>query len=294
LQREQISTALASLANYTLYGALSRCAELGFSAIGFLAMAGARHSIGDLPGFGFDELKRTEREELRQATQPFRRVSLHAAFQDAPHVTYNRHIMETSKQLVKTPMEAAANLGADAVAIHVNSRPYFDAANYWNPLVAVLREQGDYGMLLCVRVGVETGYPRDLQSFLRIILEADHPMVGATLDVGHVAFSVERELWGTDACVRQHNQYIHDLCVPLGNKLFHMHIHDVRKEDWRDHRAVGTGIIDWPALFACLKAVNYKDCWNWSWRIPIVRKPSSGAKHTWKRCYEQSLTQTEL
>ena len=38
----------------------------------------------------------------------------------------------------------------------------------------------------------------------------------------------------------------------LGPKLLHLHLHDVRPDDMRDHRAVGRGLIDYPRLMAAL------------------------------------------
>ena len=46
MQAEQVSTALASLANYSLEEAIPKVGELGFLSIGFLCVGGARHSIG--------------------------------------------------------------------------------------------------------------------------------------------------------------------------------------------------------------------------------------------------------
>jgi sugar phosphate isomerase/epimerase len=31
----------------------------------------------------------------------------------------------------------------------------------------------------------------------------------------------------------------------------------VRRADWRDHRTLGTGVIDLPALFTALRGVGY-------------------------------------
>lgn len=45
----------------------------------------------------------------------------------------------------------------------------------------------------------------------------------------------------------------------LGPKLFHLHLDEVRRADWREHFVPGTGIIDWSRLFSSLAAVKYSD-----------------------------------
>jgi sugar phosphate isomerase/epimerase len=35
-------------------------------------------------------------------------------------------------------------------------------------------------------------------------------------------------------------------------------LHDVRADDWRDHREVGAGIIDFQRLFDALKRLSYE------------------------------------
>jgi sugar phosphate isomerase/epimerase len=45
----------------------------------------------------------------------------------------------------------------------------------------------------------------------------------------------------------------------LGERIYHVHLHDVRPTDWRDHRAPGRGLIDWPRLFAALVDLRYPD-----------------------------------
>ena len=262
MQVEQISTTLASLANDDLEAAIQKVADLGFASIGLLAVKGSRHSIGDLPGFWFDELSAGERANLKALLRPFQRLGLHAPFLDTPLLSYSRHVMATSRQLIRTAIEAAAYFGAETATIHVNTRRRFSLDDDWEALMTLLRDLGDYGALLGVKIGVETGFPPDINTFVRIVREVDHPFVGATIDVGHVAFGVEKALWGTDEGVTKHNDYLAWLCDEIGEKFIHMHIHDVRKSDWRDHRMVGGNAedhctIDWPRLFANLKRIDY-------------------------------------
>ena len=44
----------------------------------------------------------------------------------------------------------------------------------------------------------------------------------------------------------------------LGPKLFHFHADDVNAKTWRDHRTLGTGIVDWQRLLKYLAGAEYK------------------------------------
>jgi sugar phosphate isomerase/epimerase len=59
--------------------------------------------------------------------------------------------------------------------------------------------------------------------------------------------------------VRAYNDLLNELVAKLGPKLFHLHLDEVRRADWREHFVPGTGIIDWPRLFTSLAAVKYSE-----------------------------------
>ena len=103
---------------------------------------------------------------------------------------------------------------------------------------------------------METGYPVG-KAFPRLVHDIDHPAVGACIDVGHLVSSVGRERRNTDDGAKAYNEYLLDLVEVLGPKLWHFHIHDVRYDDWRDHREAGTGILDYAALVARLRKVSF-------------------------------------
>ncbi len=64
-------------------------------------------------------------------------------------------------------------------------------------------------------------------------------------------------MMGTPEGVAQANDNILRTIQGLGEKLFHVHFHDVRYEDWRDHRELGTGILDFSRIVAALDEVGY-------------------------------------
>lgn len=44
----------------------------------------------------------------------------------------------------------------------------------------------------------------------------------------------------------------------LGPKLFHFHVDEVRRSDWRDHRTLGSGLVDWNRLLRYLAQAGYQ------------------------------------
>ncbi|MBM4044649.1 MAG: sugar phosphate isomerase/epimerase [Planctomycetes bacterium] len=127
----------------------------------------------------------------------------------------------------------------------------------WPDLLDTYRALGDFGAKHGVRVCIETMWPPTVEQFVRLVHEIGHPFVGACVDVGHVAWTVPQKLRGTAEGVALYNDNLAALVEGLGPKLMHFHVHDVRPSDWRDHRACGTGCIDWSRLFGLLKGLGY-------------------------------------
>lgn len=257
LDTKRIGANIASLAHYPLWEAIDKIHDLGFRSIELLGVEGSRHSIGLLPGVWLDLMSQGDIERLQHSISRFEHVSIHAPFVDAPLFTYNRRIAQEAFRQVKSCIEIAGRLGMGAVAVHANPRRFLEARAYWDDLVSVFRQFGDVAGEAGTVVGVETGYPNRYAEFLDLIRDIDHPAVGATVDIGHVAFLDESEPRCTDAGVANYNRNLVSLCHDLNERLVHMHIHDVRFADWRDHRTVGTGVIDLAALFRTLRQIDY-------------------------------------
>ncbi|HET7767907.1 MAG TPA: sugar phosphate isomerase/epimerase family protein [Chloroflexota bacterium] len=257
----------ASLAGYSLEDALSTAAQLGFTAVELLAYEGATHSQGELCGVWFHDLDAAGKDRLLRLLEPFPRRSLHAPFQDAPLLTHNKRTRESALAQLRETIDLAAFIGAKAIATHANRRNNLPLESFWPELLDVYRRLGDYALTHGngVKLGVETGYPEDAQTFARLVLEIDHPAVGATLDVGHVRNSVPKNQWGTQVGVAKLNDDIEYLVTTLGDKLIHFHIHDVRRADFRDHRGLGNlqenGVIDFPHLIRALSRTPYAGLW---------------------------------
>lgn len=257
LDKTKIGANIASLANHPFWDSIDQLLQLGFHSVELLGMAGSRHSLGLLPGAWLDDLSAEEFERLRRALANFAHTSIHAPFVDAPLFTYNRRIAQEAFRQVKVCIEGAGHLEMRAVAVHANARRFIEPRDYWDDMVHVFRQLGEAAKEANVVVGVETGYPTRYDLFLQLIRDIDHPAVGATVDIGHVAYLEESEPRSTNEGIRNYNRNLVSLCEELGDRVVHMHMHDVRKVDWRDHRTVGTGVIDMRALFEVLKKIGY-------------------------------------
>jgi sugar phosphate isomerase/epimerase len=253
----RVGAGLGCFANVPFWAAVEQVKALGFQSIELLSVEGSRHSVGLLPGIWFDGMSDAELERLRAALAPFAHTSVHAPFVDAPLFTYNRRIAQEALRQVKTCIAAAGRLGMRAVAVHANRRGQLDARDYWDDIVLVFRELGDAAAEAGTVVALETGYPDRYQQFLDLVRQVDHPAVGACVDIGHVAFLHESGPRGTDEGVINYNRNLVSLCRELGPRLVHMHLHDVRRVDWRDHRQLGSGVIDLPALMGTLAELEY-------------------------------------
>lgn len=241
----RIALGLPSLAGYSLAEALSTARRLGFQSI--MALPGgphAEHSLGPFPTLGYYDLTPPQRRGLTEMLAGFKHIAIHQAW-DTRWAQW---------------IECAALVGARVVTIHAG-RPDTGQtdAGFIAARAAMLRRIGDYAGERGVRIGVENeGGP--CARYLGLVEAVDHPSVGATLDVGHCAY-IPRVLAVEDPDGRAValNETIHTMVEALGPRLFSVHVHDVQPGDWRDHHCVGSGIIDFPALFRALHRVHYTD-----------------------------------
>ena len=258
VDRSQIGASVASLADYSLVEALEKIREMGFESVELLAFEGARHSIGDLGGFWFDELTEKERDRLKEAVGAFGYVALHAPFIDMPLFTHNIGIKREAMSQIKQALEAAWYLGSEMVTVHANQKTFFELEEFWSEMVDTFRELGDFAQGCGVRLGIETGYPNTVRDYLKLFLDINHKAVGATVDVGHIVPYVPRKVLRSKEGVQAFNDTLMEIVRMLGSKVLHIHVHDVRKEDWRDHRTAGRGIVDFDRLFGFLAEIGYE------------------------------------
>jgi len=254
----KIGANVACLANYQFEDAINEIYKLNFPALGLLAFDGGVHSIGKLPGFWFDRLNRSERLNLRNLTQKFDTILIHAPFTDVPLFTYNVGIREEAIRQTISSIEAGAFLKATVITMHINTM----SIEYFNEIRSYIIETflylGDYAEYHNLKLGIETGFPNDIENYINLIKEINHPAVGATVDTGHIFNYVPLSYRKTDEGKTLLNRYLIEIITKLRNKVFHLHVHDVRASDWRDHRSVGSGIIEFPRVIDELTNIGYE------------------------------------
>lgn len=253
----QLSASTACAPNRSLAGAVDLFHRLGFPGIELLAFEGARHSQGDLPGRWLYALGPGELDTLREQFASFAPVTTHSPFIEVRLFAFNPGIRAETRRQLEGTIAGTAALGGIATVVHANVKPFYSLRETWADMVNTFRQLADIGAMYGVQVCVETMYPPTVDQFTALVHEVDHPFFGACVDLGHVAWTVPDPLRGTPDGVALYNDNVNTLCVALGEKLFHAHLHDVRPCDWRDHRACGTGCLDYPRLLDTLIALDY-------------------------------------
>lgn len=250
------SASMACFAGSRLEEALQQAAAMGFKAVELTLWGQAFHSVGDLPGFWWRELGAEGRRRLTVRLEAFEVADGHLPFVDCPLVSANKYVQELTRALYAEALEALAELGGRIGVFHLQPCAARSPEQLWQRLLEGCRWLGDAAAEAGVRVALETGYPAG-DAFARLVRQADHSAVGACIDVGHLAASVGREKQSTDQGAAAFNDYLLHLVDELGDKLWHLHVHDVRYVDWRDHRELGTGIINFPLLARRLRARGF-------------------------------------
>jgi len=261
MDKNRLGTNTASLPNRPLRDALAEAKRIRFKTIELLTFAGARHSQGDLAGFWFDKLSEEERAALYEVTRHFEHIAVHLPFHDMPLFSLNEDVAEAAKRQLKIGLDAVGFLGGEEATMHLQPRAGYEFREYWSECVKTLRELGDYAAQYNVRLTVETMMPRSIDEFVGLLFDVDHDNVGANVDVGHLVgcsdINVPADQRNTDDARQTYNDTLLRLVDALGEKLYHVHLHDIRANDWRDHRAAGRGGIDFPRLFTKLKQIGY-------------------------------------
>ena len=258
LDRSRLGASTACLAGFSLIEALEKLRSMRFQTVELIAYTGARHSVGDIPGFDFAAAGETEREEVFAATRPFRHISAHLPF-DFQLFAGDR---ERGLKLIKDALDGLAFLEGSLGVMHVGwpgeGQSFRDI---WNPMIETLRMLGDYAGERGLTIGIETMQPNSAIDFTALVFDTDHPAIGATVDTGHIRGATDIELpkerRHTEEGSRRFNDVLMDLTEALEDKLVHVHLSDVRMADWKDHESVGTGIIDFPRFIATLRRMRY-------------------------------------
>jgi sugar phosphate isomerase/epimerase len=254
----QLGVSTASLAGYSLAEACRLAHELGFTGLELTAFEGFRHAQGYYPGFYFERLTAAEKTRLKALVAPFERVSVHAQFYDLGYLSPNPTLRQVAWDQLVIALEATAFLGGQICTTHAAPKVGHSLHECWAELVEYYRRLGDVAGHLGVMVNLETRFPVANDDFAALIDEIDHPAVGVTVDVAHLRGLIDQALIGTPAVGPLYNDYLEEHLRLSGDKLTHVHLHDLRNSDFRNHRACGRGLIDFPRLIKVLRELDYQ------------------------------------
>ncbi|MBM3473023.1 MAG: sugar phosphate isomerase/epimerase [Armatimonadetes bacterium] len=254
----RFSFSTACLANHSLEEAAHVGRELGFRGIELLAFDGYRHSQGDLAGFYFDRLTTQAKDRLRELVAPFEHVSTHAPFIDIALFAPNPGVREEAFRQIVVAIEATAFLGGSSTTAHACEKAGYAFEEYRPEIVDTFRRLGDHAGKAGITLTIETGYPVGVEAFAQLIDDIAHPAVGANVDVGHLVGYLPVDARGTAEGAERYRQTLLQQLHALGGKVYHFHLHDLRESDFRDHRAVGRGFLNWPAIMRWCVDARYE------------------------------------
>lgn len=258
----RLGASTACLAGFSLLDAIRQIEQMGFGTIEMIAYTGARHSIGAIPGFAYDESTPEQREDVFRATRAFRHISAHLPFDGVRLFSSSATDRHAGLERVQTAMDGLAFLRGELAVMHVGwpdeGKRFRDI---WQPMIDTLRALGEYAADRNLRLGIETMQPDSGRDYMELVFAVDHPRVGAVIDTGHIRGSTDiglpPEQRDSEEARARFNDVLNTIVTTLGDKVFHFHLSDVRRTDWLDHRTIGSGIVDFSRLFATMRVIDY-------------------------------------
>lgn len=259
---ERLGASTACLAGVPLLEAIQQIQRLGFGTIELIAYTGARHSVGEIPGFSYHDAPAFERARVLAATRPFAHITAHLPFQDLHLFSSAADERQMAVARIQQGLDGLAYLKGELGVMHVGwpgkGKRFRDI---WQPMVDTLRALGDYAGERGLDLGIETMQPDSAREYAELVAAVNHPRVGAAIDTGHIRGSTEIGLppdrRDTPEARERFNDVLNRLVKDLGRKVLHFHLSDVRREDWADHHTIGSGIVDFRRLFTTLREMQY-------------------------------------
>jgi sugar phosphate isomerase/epimerase len=260
----RLGASTACFAGFSLPEAIAHLKRLGFGTIEIITYTGARHSVGEIPGFSFAGSSPRERELVFEATRAFSHISGHLPFQGFSLFSSDSRSRETGLEQIRSALDGLAYLKGELGVMHIGSPgPGKRYRDIWQPMLETLRMLGDYAGERHLKIGVETMQPDSVREYADLVAETRHPAVGATIDTGHIRGSSDiglpPERRNTEEARARFNDVLNMLVSTVADKLLHFHVSDVRAADWVDHKSIGSGIIDFPRLFGTVRRAGYRN-----------------------------------
>lgn len=236
---------------------------------------------------------------MRAATRGFRHISCHLPFQDISLFSSDRAAREAGLERLRGGLNGLAYLNGELAVMHVGwpekGKRYRDI---WTPMVDTLRMLGDYAAERKLRIGIETMQPDSVREYVDLIGAVDHPAVGATIDTGHIRgasdIGLPADRRDTDEARARFDDVLNRLVSTLGNKVIHFHLSDVRRNDWVDHKTIGSGAIDSRRLFETIRSIGYRGLFVLELEEPNQREALQRSKDYVERLMRSGLRDRSL
>jgi sugar phosphate isomerase/epimerase len=251
--------ACTAITGYSLDESIELLRVIGLPVIEIHPMGVPEATPGGFPGFDFDRLSDAQRGRIRKALSSFQAVTSHLPYSGLNYFAKDSAMSGKSVRAVEVALEASIYFGAKIAVLH----PMAPQGPGWSAMVKRIREWGDVARRGNFRLALETGYPSSVRDFVRLVKEVNRPAVGATIDVGHqsryaeLVAKVKPEERGTPVGIRAYNDTTVAIIEQLGSKVFHLHVHDIEPETWKEHKPFGTGFVDYPRLIRALRKIGY-------------------------------------
>lgn len=246
----------------TSAAAVQAAQALGVNAIGLSGIPRPFNAGEAAYSFLWEELDSETQAATREMRDAFARGVIHAPYVDTPLVSTNPYIQAESHRQLFMSIAAAQALDLEAVTVHAGLPIRHMAHEEFRArLVVVLQAMGEAAARAGTRIGLENWrYPDNPEEHLRILEMVDHPNVGATLDIGHIAYWFQNEgKMGltSKADEAEYHRRLYSYIEELGPRIVHVHVHDVRAADLADHRGLGNGFLDIENIVAALDRVGF-------------------------------------
>ncbi len=231
---------------------------LGFRTLEVLLVLGRLEATPDQhPGFRFNELTGEQKEKIRAALMPFDQVTVHLPFSGS----YMLPDEDNAVADLEISIEATGFMGAKVAVLHPQPRGTKLEENR-QTVIERTRKWGSMAADRGFQIACETSVPPSIPGLVRFIEEINHDNVGVTLDVGHQSgfeelSHIKPEEYGTPERIKAYNDVNVKIVETLGDKLFHLHVHDIEPHTWNEHKPLVHGFIDYPRLLSALRRIRY-------------------------------------
>lgn len=254
-----------AITGYGLFESIALIRRLGFPTVEVQNLVGVPEPTpGKFPGFQLHRSDDALKRKIKDALEGFEHVTTHLPYTGLEYFARPGKAAEAGIETLEGAMRATAFLGAKIAVLHPKPGPGMSLEETWPIMLDRLRRWGDRAGKAGYRIALETGYPRSVKDFVRLVEEVNHPEVGACLDVGHqgqyaeLTARVAPEEKGTKAGIRAYNDTNIELIERLGEKLIHLHVHDIEPETWKEHKPLIHGFVDYPRMLMKLREMDYR------------------------------------